>query len=372
MKKHWLSLAISAVFLIGGTTLIWAQAANRKPYRLTSRQLDYITAGHTDSSGSSPQSGGVIVASGSQATITNEGSVSLSGGSQQGAKGLNIVDSVGSQVANGVNVWDGQVNDQTTDTTFTVNQKNSILQNQVQAATLQGYTQGKTLYRSAYASDQTSESAAYTLQTSTSVDAKPTDAPLLQIGDVVTLRNPTTDATQALGLAAAGKLNVSVDAGQFGLNFSQSASFDSKLSKVIETSLSNNVSIGVNWVLPKINIQGDGSGCFTMGGSCMAASNESSMASSTENKLKTATYHSSGPLSIDKAQAQEIAVGDSTLSAASTYSVLLGDNAQQNVSALNLVNAANSLIANAVNVSRTPSGVPVLNLNQTNVIVQNH
>ena len=65
-----------------------------------------------------------------------------------------------------------------------------------------------------------------------------------------------------------------------------------------------------------------------------------------------------------------LVVDGSTLTANSSYSVALAGNAQGNVRAVNLVNAAGSVVANSVNVSRTPTVGPNLNLSQVNTIVQ--
>jgi len=65
-------------------------------------------------------------------------------------------------------------------------------------------------------------------------------------------------------------------------------------------------------------------------------------------------------------------VDESKLTAKNDYTVFLSGNSQADAKAMNLVNAAGSLITNAVNVARTPTVGPVINLNQTNLIVQQH
>ncbi|NIV29238.1 MAG: hypothetical protein GWN58_06925, partial [Anaerolineae bacterium] len=118
----------------------------------------------------------------------------------------------------------------------------------------------------------------------------------------------------------------------------------------------------LTWVLPDLSFSAEGSACAVAMGSCTAQGTDSSTSSGTRSVRS--------PFALYGAQAEYIVVDDSSLDAETDYSVLLASNAQQNARALNLVNAAGSVVANAVNVARTPTVGPVLNLNQVNTIIQ--
>ena len=77
-----------------------------------------------------------------------------------------------------------------------------------------------------------------------------------------------------------------------------------------------------------------------------------------------------GALAIEGIAAEYVVVDESSLMLDSQYSVTLSGDAQQGARALNLTNASGSLVSNAVNVSRTPTVGPALNLSQQNVVIQ--
>jgi len=73
-----------------------------------------------------------------------------------------------------------------------------------------------------------------------------------------------------------------------------------------------------------------------------------------------------GAVAVNSASAQNIAVDGSTVTATNNYSVILAGSAEQNASALNLVNAAGGMVANGVNVAR------ITNMNATPAITQSN
>jgi hypothetical protein len=79
-----------------------------------------------------------------------------------------------------------------------------------------------------------------------------------------------------------------------------------------------------------------------------------------------------GAVSFDSAAAQNIAVDGSTLTATNTSSIDLSGTAEQNATAINLVNAAGSMVANGVNIARTTNMNSTPTLNQVNMISQSH
>ena len=96
--------------LIGLFVLIASRPAVAGQRILTDNQLDAITAGNTE--GSRP-GGGAIGGNSSTATLSFKGTVHLEGNAQADARALNLVNSSESAIANGVNVWDGRVGNQT-------------------------------------------------------------------------------------------------------------------------------------------------------------------------------------------------------------------------------------------------------------------
>jgi hypothetical protein len=60
------------------------------------------------------------------------------------------------------------------------------------------------------------------------------------------------------------------------------------------------------------------------------------------------------------------------VNASSSSSIDLSGTAQQNVAAINLVNAAGSMVANGVNIAHTTNMNSTPTLNQMNVISQSH
>ena len=65
-------------------------------------------------------------------------------------------------------------------------------------------------------------------------------------------------------------------------------------------------------------------------------------------------------------------VDGSSLNAVKDSSVVLAGSAEQNASAINLVNAAGSMVSNGVNIARTTNMNSTPTLNQVNTISQRH
>src|SRR5262245_37363315 len=157
MKK---ALVIAtAVLLMASMASAGQGPSAKKPRPLTDRDLDTITAG----SASADNTGGVIVAGSSEATINVTGALSVDGTAQQDSRALNLVNSSDSAVANAANVWDGLLPNPTntpvtstgtvaanglTDansvadsakTTLNVEQSNQVLQNAAHSARVKLY-----------------------------------------------------------------------------------------------------------------------------------------------------------------------------------------------------------------------------------------
>jgi hypothetical protein len=77
-----------------------------------------------------------------------------------------------------------------------------------------------------------------------------------------------------------------------------------------------------------------------------------------------------GAVSFDDATAKNIAVDGSSISDTNNYSVILAGAAQQNATALNIVNAAGGMVANGLNIAHTTNLTSMPTLTQTNSISQ--
>jgi hypothetical protein len=100
MTSRKQKILLSATLLLGGL-LLGAQIADSAPVSLNDHAMDEVTAGNT------AEGGGVVVGNSSKAVISRTDGINLSGEAQRGAKGLNIVNSTESAVANTTNIWEG-------------------------------------------------------------------------------------------------------------------------------------------------------------------------------------------------------------------------------------------------------------------------
>jgi hypothetical protein len=77
-----------------------------------------------------------------------------------------------------------------------------------------------------------------------------------------------------------------------------------------------------------------------------------------------------GAVSFNAASAKNIAVDGSTINDTNNYSVILAGSAEQNATALNIVNAAGGLVANGLNIAHTTNLTTMPTLTQVNTISQ--
>jgi hypothetical protein len=91
---------------------------------------------------------------------------------------------------------------------------------------------------------------------------------------------------------------------------------------------------------------------------------------SSETFVGGGTEEVRSPFALADAQAEYVVVDDSKIDVESNYGITLAGAAQSELRALNAVNAAGSAVANAVNISRTPSltATASLSLVQRNVV----
>jgi hypothetical protein len=99
---------------------------------------------------------------------------------------------------------------------------------------------------------------------------------------------------------------------------------------------------------------------------------KSDMSSTSDVKNSHVVNTVEGATAIASAAADNIAVDGSAINTSKSSSVMLAGAAEQNASAINLVNAAGSLVANGVNIARTTNMNTTPTLNQVNSISQVH
>ena len=345
---------ISFVFL--GATIAASPLALAGPTVLDDRQLEQVTAGTADYGAPSGQpGGGAIVANSSNASLKTTGGVSLSDSAQQGARAVTLVNSADSAVGNPVNIWDGRVSGTAAATALDVTQGNSIAQHQSRTAGLESYARlGPNVDREY--SEWSKTTHVGSVDTTQSIKGNNLPDVGVQVGK---------------GISIAGDVDLYIDAGLLTINNEIALGSTHTVTHVellggvvvntVDTVLAS-VNQTFNWTLPEVTFSVTGAGCWVVMGKCDA--------DGSYEKTADETTHVRAPFRLRNAQAEYIVVDESSLDVTHDYSVTLSGSAQRDARAVNLVNAGGSLVANAVNIARTPNVGPSLNLSQVNVIVQ--
>ena len=134
--------------------------------------------------------------------------------------------------------------------------------------------------------------------------------------------------------------------------------------------MAGDVAVDYALTTPAIEFNVAGSGCFVIVGKCAADGDQTETWNDTASSGDSQTSQHRGALSVDTLEAEYVVVDESALTLNSLYSVTLSGSAQQGAMGLNVINASGSLVSNAVNVAKTPTVGPSLNLTQRNVIGQ--
>lgn len=403
-KTNFVHLAFGISCLIAAPSIAFAQ-----PVALDDSVLNQVTAGTENNV--LEGSGGAVVGNSSTASIHSVGSVSIGDGAQSNAQSLNLVNSSESTVANGLNIWDGQITgagsyqSETDNSNFLVNQTNEINQEQRRSAAVPEYSRPdantveqydrtgtesfqSTLDQTDSVTDLVSNNHTMDTQSSGSVDT----IILLQAG-------PDTQASVqgGKGVAVAGHLDATFDAGEVEVGLAVGAGISvgagaSAGDSSIEVGGSADTTVAVygRIELPEFSIDVSGAGCGVLQGSCTSSGSttettteivDNSTAShvvssdsgdSTMHETGTSEYRS--PFSLHNAQAEYIVVDDSSIDVSSEFSMALSGSAQSDAKAINIVNSAGSAVANGVNISRTSAGDlsaqggNIITLTQSNVI----
>lgn len=360
------SLFTASFVLAAGIAAAGQAPSPSKPRPLSDRALDAITAG----SASEGSSGGAIVANNSQATINESGNLTVGGNAQQDSRALNLVNATSSAVANAVNVFDGRIGDApaedapglaaaTQETSagallrnvdLNVDQTNRVTQNISRSASLPVYIRPEA-------------NLDETISLSRDIEGS---------GKVETVSEVLGQSIQGgQGFAGAASADLELVGGSIAVSNKVLVSADGTLDvDLAEGLLSGEIDADLDfetkqkllWTLPSLKLHVDGVVCAVSMGSCEANGTFSS-SSETTRIVRS-------PIEIEDAVAEFIVVDGSSLDVSIDQSVALSGFAQQGARALNMVSAAGSAIANSVNVARSPSVGPILNLNQVNVLRQ--
>ena len=254
MRTRVLCAALVLSLSCAGMAFGQEAAKAKRPHRLADIQLDRITAGDSGAGSSSEDIGGTIVAGGSQATITNTGGVTLEGGAQSGAQALNLVNATQSRVANGVNVWDGQLDSHDAATELKVQQSNQVFQQGFASyASLSGYTRGPNTWTNYSSSETSKSSSSDSLTNNSSVN---TNQSISSNGAVTTgggdsAPSGNTGLQIGQGISGTGKLNISVDAGSVNVGLSSGVNVSAKGSSLLGNAsgtASASFNAGAQWI----------------------------------------------------------------------------------------------------------------------------
>jgi hypothetical protein len=369
------------LLIVSVTALLCSGLALADPLRLSDNVLDGVTAGTADNPVQG--SGGAIVGNNSEATLLLTGTLDLADKAQSGARGLNVVNSSESTVANGVNIWDGKLPDGAKageNGDFKVRQENVVHQEQRRVALLPSYERSGANRSETWTEDSTHQSSSTSNTSNEALNVETTSSTrnLTSKGEVDT---ESTVLDQEIkggqGVAGAGDIGITFAGGQ--VEFDAHAQAETG-----KAGLDGHLNLKVT--LPAFSVDFNGAGCAVEIGSCNAEGtlDETSDTSSDHSVTTTAkttddsseTFVGGGtkdvrsPFSLSDAQAEYIVVDDSKLDVESNYGITLAGSAQADLRALNAVNAAGSAVANAVNISRTPSltALSSMSLVQSNII----
>ena len=354
-------------------------AADMRP--LSIAELDQITAGTDGEEGGSAghATGGVLVANNSSALIDEVATVDLGGTAQTDARGVNIVNAARSLVANGVNVWDGQFAAGEYDVELDVSQSNLIDQGQAtRSATVVGYARDANSIENSTAYSRTLNEDTVDLVSDVHVDTSHQ-----VLGQSVNV---------GLGVGVAGRVGIELGEAAIGFDLTATSTIETlvdvngtinlprpfgpmQANGTLDSTITNSGSASFNVTTPTLSLDAIGSVCYTKLGICDASADDNSVYITDSETDETFDLDTEGALSIAGAEAEYLVIDEASLELTVDNGVFLASGAQENIRAVNAVNAVGSLVANGVNVSRTvfDGGVAdPLDLSQRNIVVQRH
>jgi hypothetical protein len=335
-------------------------SATEKPERLTDHHLAAITAGDTEVAAG----GGVVVGNSSTAQLRLSNLVELQGSAQQDGRGLQLVNAAQSDIGNGHNVWDASSAERASPAEFILGQTNFALQDQRASSRVDEWKLAGPNVREVFTQNrsitfQGEVLTGFTLERTVVVDGNVEEASQITIPG-------------GAGFSAAGTFAIEFGAGSVGISSLITATTVTTTETCFNfifvefcrsgestTTLSETVAGSTSFEGFSMQVT-NGSACFVATGTCSAEASVSNSLSGERTVLL--------PGRMKGAEAEYIAMSDSHLDLQKDSAVLLVSTAQQNVRALNGINAASSAVSSGVNVVR--SALRGVVLNQLNAIVQ--
>lgn len=409
-----LKIILGRALLLACSVLLVVRPAYAAPVALEDRIMDQVTAGNTN------EAGGVVVGKSSNTTANSTTGINLNGEAQRKAKGLNLVNTTGSAVANTVNIWSGNVvsitvEDSDIKPVLEINQLNQVTQEQVQFATLSGYSRSGAEKTDIYknSTDESYNSHIVNSNNATDFFYEEIASTTNSLGNVNTHAEFTLGDNKlhfeghlGQGIAVAGSADINFDGGSADIALvigggvsvgadTANVKGDIKLpgfdlgtsSAQAGIDVEAGMSVLVEVELPKMNIQLSGAGCGVVMGSCNASSTveEDKLIITDNSSQDIVENHQFGHNSfsderiniyrssfeLENAKAEYIIVDDSSLEVILDVTLELSDSAQKEIEGMNIVNAINSNVANTTNVSRASefkSQRSSLILNQFNTV----
>ena len=379
---------VTASVLVGGSAFAQDKSASGKQ-SLRDNQMDGVTAGSA------------IAIGDASATSSNTGSVNLSGGALSGATGVNIVTSSNSLVANGVNVYDNSLTNQVGGKGAVVTQANGLTQTQGTNASAQLELEAADVNDNILAEAEAAaaatniaagdakinSSSSYNVDLSGTAGENATGINIVNAAGglvangvnltessnvnavpVLTQVNAIEQADLTKGSAiAVGEASVtSSNSGSVSLS---GAALNGASGVNIVNSADSAVANGVNIYNSSLTTQASN------GGAPVTQANVLTQNEKTNAKVQIAAaapIDDAGDVIALAAQAKatNIAVADAKTNSSSNYNVDLAGTAEQNASALNIVNSAGGMVSNGINIAHSVNMNAVPALTQVNLISQ--
>lgn len=262
------------------------------------------------------ESGGIVAAGDTDIVLSEVGIVDLTGESQRGATGLEIVNTAHSAIGSGINISVLSSGEEATAEFSTANQSRlNTTQTNIVSASLAQSASATTL------DNYTSVTEAGTIDTDMTTSA----VSATQAEFVIEVSVPVVGTT-LLEVSVPNNTDIAV-AGEVDIEL---------------TSLDIDVDI-FSFEGPSLSLEGDVAGCF--GGGCTAEQTKDT--SSTPAVAAASVLESAGT----ELSGEVISLGVGDVDKSTDNDVSLTDNAQREITGLKIVNAASSAIGNGVNIA---------------------
>jgi hypothetical protein len=309
--------------------------------------LDGIDRNPLPDTGGAVASGGVVAAGDLESSKTTNADVTLSNEAQSDAAGMNIVNGSESITAAPVNVNTTRKSGLSPDlgdgstgggggtfsgltpldsgSLYVTEQQNAVTQSDVKSGGIGSY---ETFSSAVVTSASSSNSLTSNSEVDTEIDI---------LGQKI---------HSGSGGAGSGSISAQLDGGTINVEPRIEAEGGGEVAwGLFSADVKTTAESPLTVELPELDLAIDGSGCGVNGGSCTANGSQETSDSATESLA-------SAPLSsLSNVQGEYVALGDATITEASDSSVTLSDQAQTRARGVNVINAANGMVAAPVNVS---------------------